>query len=1062
MKKAISIFLMLVVVLSALCSDVSVFYGKNNENGNVLQSEIETQKHQYNLNNGHFDYNDKYTVFFDELVYKKNYAYVGNVVLKDRKTGKEKVVIEDVINASIGLNDNLLYYNDVKNHCIKSCDYNGDNSKIVFNYEPLNPSMNWRYANFVFCDSKMLVTTSLTDYGDESLYIVDLKSGDEILVDNDFGHLERIDTYTYKDNLYYQKGDKIISVDLKTGKKIKQFALGNSIGSQQDASRNLISLYQNSLYYSVEQYLGESNRKVYICEIDLDSFDESVLSTFLVNFPIQSMVVYNDQIFLSQGTGAGNSFSVVVDGRLVDEHDNVDGLNFQNHKGLLGDYLGFCGNMLVSNCWDGMDGVKYGYPPVYSLVKPITDVQYLLFSELSYKSLGKYKGKKISEFADSLFKDKYYENTTGKIGVSILMKKYVGEWIVDKIFTNEDTGFYAVAFKNSSTEQIVLAFRGTNDFSELGADAQNDLIFGILNKKAPQMEDAISATKDYINDNSIYSISTTGHSLGGGLALEVSQLYDFESQTFNCAQLTDAMYYNMWDAFCGSYTGFDKWKHYDHVNEHDLAVGNYEYGKVKKALKHKNLGNKVTAHSLQNMIKIDEKKQTIELSEEIDRDFLNSESSITESVTHHLMLELASGFSAALIHKTMPKGSLVLGTSLNQSLYGNLDGIAGMNILIPHTDVIYGGDGDDSIIAMTGDDYIVGGNGDDDIYSDGGSDTYVYYKGQGLDTIYDGSGQDKIYLFGFDSKDKITADNKSDERYLLVKCNGETIIKVRNYRDKFMGNSLSRKLDIIVPSDNSDEPNCITVTDWKKKQSCIITVACPVEVDVYDADGNYVATIPDAQMEPMDLDGGTFSTIYNEKTSEYEKRILMFEDSGYRYVINSVGNGKMSVNIRSCDENNYYSYDAKDIDVSLGASFDLVYQNDSPLMKLNNNDDVEFQKSIYTPVTDIQIDNQRILCNQSKNLSYEVNPSDIKYDSIEFGSSDESVLTVNSDGVITGVSNGTATVTIQIDDKIAECEVTVVNYTPIVITVGCVFAAFVCTGILIAVKKRTKKRSINK
>ena len=113
MKKAISIFLMLVVVLSALCSDVSVLYGKNNENGDVLQSEIETQKHQYNLNNGDFDYNDKYTVFFDELVYKKNYAYVGNVVLKDRKTGKEKVVLEDIINACIGLKDNLLYYNAV-------------------------------------------------------------------------------------------------------------------------------------------------------------------------------------------------------------------------------------------------------------------------------------------------------------------------------------------------------------------------------------------------------------------------------------------------------------------------------------------------------------------------------------------------------------------------------------------------------------------------------------------------------------------------------------------------------------------------------------------------------------------------------------------------------------------------------------------------------------------------------------------------------------------------------------------------------------------------------------
>lgn len=81
--------------------------------------------------------------------------------------------------------------------------------------------------------------------------------------------------------------------------------------------------------------------------------------------------------------------------------------------------------------------------------------------------------------------------------------------------------------------------------------------------------------------------------------------------------------------------------------------------------------------------------------------------------------------------RCLPKGSLVMGTSNYDSLFGySGDTTWYMNtIAVPHTDVMYGGDGDDVLLPQTGDDYIIGGKGDDRIYGDTGDDVYFTAKG---------------------------------------------------------------------------------------------------------------------------------------------------------------------------------------------------------------------------------------------------------------------------------------------------------------------------------------------
>ena len=58
-------------------------------------------------------------------------------------------------------------------------------------------------------------------------------------------------------------------------------------------------------------------------------------------------------------------------------------------------------------------------------------------------------------------------------------------------------------------------------------------------------------------------------------------------------------------------------------------------------------------------------------------------------------------------------------------------------------------------------------------------------------------------------------------------------------------------------------------------------------------------------------------------------------------------------------------------------------------------------------------------------LTYTVQPEDAVVETATYTSSDESVATVDEEGVVTAVADGTATITVDVDGVTAECEVTV-------------------------------------
>ncbi|MCR5600011.1 MAG: hypothetical protein K6G33_04635, partial [Ruminococcus sp.] len=96
--------------------------------------------------------------------------------------------------------------------------------------------------------------------------------------------------------------------------------------------------------------------------------------------------------------------------------------------------------------------------------------------------------------------------------------------------------------------------------------------------------------------------------------------------------------------------------------------------------------------------------------------------------------------------------------------------------MIVNTNVIIGGDENDTLNGNSGSDYIEGGKGDDVLYGKAGNDAYVYTKGDGNDVIFDNSGVNKIVFKDLRTSDVyVVYPSSGYDAVLHVIETGETI-----------------------------------------------------------------------------------------------------------------------------------------------------------------------------------------------------------------------------------------------------------------------------------------------
>ena len=160
---------------------------------------------------------------------------------------------------------------------------------------------------------------------------------------------------------------------------------------------------------------------------------------------------------------------------------------------------------------------------------------------------------KITEYgflAELAYKD--FTNQVGKV----VNDKYK---IID-ISKNSLTGFYAVLFQNTQTDEFTISFRGTNDLFDISS---------WYGEKTPQYYDAVKFVADTLGRDNINksNLTFTGHSLGGILTAQLSVEFSVKGYAYN--------------PFGANLLGYDDYKKYADIikkwSDNNIYTISYQY-----------------------------------------------------------------------------------------------------------------------------------------------------------------------------------------------------------------------------------------------------------------------------------------------------------------------------------------------------------------------------------------------------------------------------------------------------------------------------------------------------
>lgn len=631
----------------------------------------------------------------------------------------------------------------------------------------------------------------------------------------------------------------------------------------------------------------------------------------------------------------------------------------------------------------------------HNTLASLTEVDYAAFAQVAYENFN--VGETVQQCLVRQSGNKW-DNIWGNDNITYgELCEGIAQWKAAFIRQNGNTGFYAVAFQNDAGE-VILAYRGSEDITKLleSSDAQhdwldNDFPMIVFNKVVDnhQLSDAFAAYESVQNSLNPTGICLTGHSLGGGLGTVVAARYGCNANTVNAIPILDVLYCTYPDLMGENFAGVDTWQFTDHSNVQDVLAGMNEVytaafgfgAKLKPYIIYASGTTDIIAsHSIKSIIS-------------------RSGDGLTVNK------KVGSWRSSKALSNKLPFADRYLDIGVSGNDYFD----KGLSLAEKRT--AFGGSGSDKIYTSIWADTLLGGSDWDILDGGWGNDTYYYFKGDGCDTIYDIGGQDKLYLEGFSDSDLIEMYEDADSEYISILYNGSTIVNIyKKNREYSLATINSFKVYI-----NGGRENNITEYFNKNRSGSRLLIACPVSIEVLDAEGNVVYILTDGEVGAYYTDYGNFY-IYEEEEGGYGKVLDLAE--GYTVRIVGEDTGTMAIDSRTVTDG-ALDEPKRFADVPVTEQFTATLEDTRDGQQIlaadTDGDNIVDTKLGYdgkpVPVESVTLSQEYILLQpqQTAQLQAEVKPFELtQFLQWRIEEGGKEIIAVEPDGTVTGLRTGTA------------------------------------------------------
>ena len=224
----------------------------------------------------------------------------------------------------------------------------------------------------------------------------------------------------------------------------------------------------------------------------------------------------------------------------------------------------------------------------------------------------------------------------------------------------------------------------------------------------------------------------------------------------------------------------------------------------------------------------------------------------------------------------------------------------------------------------------------------------------------------------------------------------------------------------------------------KKKETLLFTAdrdkafyataaACPVDVEVYNAAGEKVLTIKNGQEIPFTTSGDILYTEYqNPGSGDYDKVVILPKDAGYTLKYVGTGFGTMLLHTMDANTETTTEKYLQNIPITSSTVVEMKDPSDnSGNLTLTTGKDSQKTtmklrplESTYVPVASLTFPagNLKLKEGESALATVKVEPENATDQNITWTSASDSIATVSADGVVTGKSAGTTTLTASAED----------------------------------------------